>query len=177
MISNSYSQRFKTFDIGNKSQTLAAGHQIRCARYNGAAVVCVCNKRRSKIKAKCKEGGRTGKKDKRETKEQLHMDIALFPCVTQTEKRARLFFFFLLDTGGSCAVGWLSCIFLRSVQWLNAGNHWSQEEEGHIQKKNGENGGRSFWGESEKERKREREKLSDINYIGCERYITPAIYL
>ena len=65
---------------------------------------------------------------------------------------------------------------LRSVQWLNAGNHWLEEEGTHREKKNGENGGRfSFWGGVSKEGKRER--LSDINYTGCERYITPAIYL
>ena len=156
--------------------------------YNLFSSFCLCNKKRKNQSEKKKRinvkrtGVQVGRKreDKRGKAKQLHMDIgnirnAVFAlCYTQP-KNARLFFplffflfyfFVLLDTGGFLLV---FCVVSNDLTLVIIG--W----EGTHTKKNGKNSRGRFWGGVSKKKKRER--LSNINYIGCERYITPAIYL
>ena len=127
-----------------------------------------CVTRSEKIKAKKKRinvkrtGVQVGRKreDKRGKAKQLHMDIgnirnAVFAlCYTQP-KNARLFFplfFFILFFCPSWHWRFPSCI-LRSVQWLNAGNHWLRRDT--HKKKTAKIVEDVFEGEFQKKKKRE----------------------
>ena len=81
------------------------------------------------------------------------------------DKKTRGFFFFLVAGRSSVYVGCLFCVVSNDLTLVIIG---PRKEEGHTRttKKNGKV---SEGGVGE----RKREKLSDINYIGCERYITP----
>ena len=119
----------------------------------------LCNlKKRNKITKKCLRGWKSSN----------IWEIALLSLVLpgRKDKKTRGFFFFLVAGRSSVYVGCLFCVVSNDLTLVIIG---PRKEEGHTRTTQKKNGKVSEGGVGE----RKREKLSDINYIGCERYITP----